>query len=77
MINKSETDFTDLYSTEIFADMQLCDTTDKSRLGSTMVVAKYGVRNNFGHVLFKQITLQQGDIDMNSSTGTYPYQVDF
>ena len=77
VINKSETDFIKLHSTDILADLQICDDTDKSRLGNTMVMAKYGICNNFGHVLFKQITLQQDDIEVNSSTGTYPYQLDF
>ena len=27
--------------------------------------------------MYKQIKLQEGDIEMNPSTGTYPYQVDF
>ena len=42
-----------------------------------MAAAKYGICNNFGQALFKQIILQEGDIEMNNSTGTYPYQVDF
>ena len=42
-----------------------------------MTDAKYGICNNFGQALFRQITLQEGDIEMNNSTGTYPYHVDF
>ena len=30
VINKSETDFIDLKSTEILADLQICDTTDNA-----------------------------------------------
>ena len=77
VINKSETDFIDLNSTEILADLQICNTTDTSPIATTMAAAKYGICNNFGQALFKQITLQEGDIEMNKSTGTYPYQVDF
>ena len=77
VINKSETDFIDLNSTEILADLQICDTTDNSVINTTMAAAEYGICNNFGQALFKQITLQEGDIEMNNSTGTYPYQVDF
>ena len=69
-------------STEILADLQICDTTDNSVISTTLTDAKYGICNNFGQALFKQITLQEGDIEMNNSTmnnstGTYPYQVDF
>ena len=39
--------------------------------------ADYGICTNFGHAMFKQITIQEGDVEMNPSTGTYPYQVDF
>ena len=77
VINKSETDFIDLNSTEILADLQICDTTDNAVITTTLSAAKYGICNNFGQALFKQITLQDGDIVMNNSTGTYPYQVDF
>ena len=77
VINKSDTDFIDLKSTEILADLQICDTTDTAVSNTTMAVAKYGICNKFGQALFKQITLQEGDIEMNNSTGTYPYQVDF
>ena len=76
-INKSETDFIDLNSTEILPDLQICDTIDNAPIAATMTAAKYGICNNFGQALFKQITLQEGDIEMNNSTGTYPYQVDF
>ena len=77
VINKSKTDFIDLNSTEILADLQICDTTDNSASNITLAAAKYGICNNFGQALFKQITLQEGDIEMNNSTRTYPYQVDF
>ena len=77
VINKSKTDFIDLTSTEILSDLQICDTTDKSAITTTMAAAKYGICNKFGQALFKQMTLQEGDIEMNNSTGTYPYQVDF
>ena len=77
VITKSETDFIDLNSTEILADLQICDTTDNAVINTTMAAAKYGICTTFGQALFKQITLQEGDIEMNNSTGTYPYQVDF
>ena len=64
-------------STEILADLQICDTTNNSALATKMTDAKYGMCNNFRQVLFKQITVQEGDIEMNNSMGTYPYQVDF
>ena len=67
VINKSETDFIDLNSTEILADPQICDTTDNSAIATTMTAAKCGICNKFGQTLFKQITLQEGDIEMNSS----------
>ena len=77
VINKSETDFIDLKSTEVLADLQICDTTDNAPIATTRAAAKYGICTTFGQALFKQITLQEGDIEMNNSTGTYPYQVDF
>ena len=78
VINKSEVDFIDLNSTEIIADLQIGDKSDNGKkLSSYLKDAKYGICNNFGHALFKQITLQEGDTEMNKSTGTYPYQVDF
>ena len=77
VINKSDTDFIDLNSTEILADLQICDTADTAVINTTMAVAMYGICTNFGQALFKQITLQERDIEMNNSTGTYPYQVDF
>ena len=36
VINKSETDFIDLISTEILADLQICDTTDNAALATTL-----------------------------------------
>ena len=77
VINKSEVDFIDLSSTEILMKLQIRNKANNAALNSTMKDAKYGICNNFGHAIFKQITLQEGDIDMNTSTGTYPYQVDF
>ena len=77
VINKSEVDFIDLNSTEIIADLQICNKANNAKLNSFLKDAKYGICNNFGHALFKQITLQEGDTEMNNSTGTYPYQVDF
>ena len=70
VINKSETDCIDLTSTEILADLQICDTTDNSAIATTLTAAKYGSCNTFGQALFKQITLQKGDVD--NSTGTIP-----
>ena len=77
VINQSDVDFIDLSSTEILLQLRVKKKSDNSNLASTMKAAKYGICNNFGHSIFKQITLQEGDIDMNLSTGTYPYQVDF
>ena len=77
VINKSEVDFIDHSSKEILMKLQIRNKTNNAPLNSTMIAAKYGICNNFGHSIFKQITLQEGDIDMNTSTGTYPYQVDF
>ena len=71
VINKSEVDFIDLNSTEIIADLQICDKTNNTKLNSYLKDAKYGICNNFGHAL------QEGDTEMNNSTGMYPYQVDF
>ena len=77
VINKSEVDFIDLNSREIIADLQICYKTNDVKLGRAMKDAGYGICNNYGHALFKQIILQEGDTEMNNSTGTYPYQVDF
>ena len=78
VINKSDVDFIDLHSTEIIADLQIGDTSDNGKkLSGNLKDAKYGICNNVGHALFKQITVQEGDTEMTNSTGTYPYQVDF
>ena len=77
VINKSVEDFIDLNSTEIHLSLQICNKADGTKLDSSLKDAKYGICNNFGHAMFKQITLQEGDVEMNNSTGTYPYQVDF
>ena len=74
VITKSETDFIDLNSTKILADLQICDTTNTLPIATTMTVAKYGIFDNFGQAPFKQITLQEGDIEMNKSIGTYPFR---
>ena len=57
--------------------LQKCDTMDNSAIATTLTAAKYGICNKYGQALFKQIDLQEGDIEMNNYTGTYPYQVDF
>lgn len=77
VVNTSMEDFIDLSSTEIHMSLQIVDKADGTKLGSFLKDAKYGICNNFGHAIFKQITLQEGDVEMNNSTGTYPYQVDF
>ena len=77
VINKSEVDFIDLNSTEIIMGLRIQNRDDNTNLGSDLKVAGYGICNNFGHAMFKQITIQEGDVEMNPSTGTYPYQVDF
>ena len=41
VMNKSETDFIDLNSTEILADLQICNTTDNSAIATTLTVAKW------------------------------------
>ena len=50
---------------------------DNTVLGEDMSAAYYGICNNFGHAMFRQITIQEGDVEMNPSMGTYPNQVDF
>ena len=77
VVNKSKVDYIDLSSTEIIMKLQICDKTNNTLINVTMKAARFGLCNNFGHSIFKQITLQEGDNDMNPSTGTYPYQVDF
>ena len=77
VINKSEVDFIDLNSTEIIMNLRIQNKETNANLATDLKVAKYGICNNFGHVMFKQITIQEGDVEMNPSTGTYPYQVDF
>ena len=77
VINKSEVDFIDLNSTEIIMNLRIQNKETNANLATDLKVAKYGICNNFGHAMFKQITIQEGDVEMNPSTGTYPYQVDF
>ena len=77
VINKSEVDFIDLNSTEILMKLRIQNTAGNAPLNADLHTAEYGICNNFGHALFRQITIQEGDVDMNPSTGTYPYQVDF
>ena len=77
VVNKSDVDFIDLGSTEVLVELRVKNKVNNVNLASTMHAEKWGICNGFGHALFKQITLQEGDIEMNSSTGTYPYQVDF
>ena len=77
VINKSEVDFIDLNSTEILMTLRIQNKANNTALGEDMSAAHYGICNNFGHAMFRQITIQEGDVEMNPSTGTYPYQVDF
>ena len=77
VINKSEVDFIDLNSTEIIMNLRIQNKETNANLATDLKAAKYGICNNFGHAMFKQITIQEGDVEMNPSTGTYPYQVDF
>ena len=77
VINKSEVDFIDLNSTEILMRLRIQNKADNVALAEDMSAAHYGICNNFGHAMFRQITIQEGDVEMNPSTGTYPYQVDF
>eukprot|EP00112_Aurelia_sp_Birch-Aquarium-sp1_P014123 Seg3025.2 transcript_id=Seg3025.2/GoldUCD/mRNA.D3Y31 product="putative protein F54H12.2" protein_id=Seg3025.2/GoldUCD/D3Y31 len=77
VVNRSEEDLQDVGQVECHASIQICNTADGTKLASTLAAAKYGICNNFGQAIFKQVTLQEGDTDMNNSTGTYPYQCDF
>ena len=77
VINKSEVDFIDLTSTEILMNLRIQNKADNADLDNDMKAAHYGIYNNFAHAMFRQITIQEGDIEMNPSTGIYPYQVDF
>ena len=77
VINKSEVDLIDLNSTEIIMNLRIQNKENNANLATDLKVARYGICNNFGHAMFKQITIQEGDVEMNPSTGTYPYQVDF
>ena len=76
-IDKSEVDFIDLNSTEILMNLRSQNKANNTALGENVSAAHYGICNKFGHAMFRQITTQEGDVEMNPSTGTYPYQVDF
>ena len=75
--NTSEDEFIDLNSTEVLMKLRVQNTINDSPIATTLATAKIGVCHNFGHSMFRQITIQEGDVNMNPSTGTYPYQVDF
>ena len=77
VINKSEVDFIDLNSTESIMNLRIQNKANNANLATDLKAAGYGICNNFGHAMFKQIMIQEGDVEMNLSTGTYPYQVDF
>ena len=77
VINKSEVDFIDLNSTEILMNLRIQNKAKNTALAGDMSAAHYGILNNFRHAMFRQITIQAGDVEMNPSTRTYPYQVDF
>ena len=77
VVNTSAVDLRDVSNVEIHAGLQIRNKADNAALATTMKVAQYGICNGFGQAIFKQVTLQEGDIDMNPSTGTYPYQCDF
>ena len=74
VINISEVDFIDLKSTEILMNLRI---QNNAVLGEDLKDAHYGICNNFGHAMFRHITIQEGDVEMNPSMGTFPYQVDF
>ena len=77
VINKSEVDCIDLNSTEILMNLRIQNKANNTPLAEDMSVAHYGICNNFRHAMFRQITIQEGDVEMNPSMGTYPYNVDF
>ena len=77
VINKSKVDFIDLNSTEILMNLRIQNKANNTALAEDLSAAHYGICNTFGHAMFRQITIQEGDVEMNPSTGTYPYQVDF
>ena len=77
IVNTSPADLRDVSQVEIHAGLQIRNKATGNALGTTMKAAQYGICNGFGQSIFKQVTLQEGDIDMNPSTGTYPYQCDF
>ena len=70
--NKSEVDFIDLKCTEILMKLRIHNMASNATLGEDMSAAHYGICKKFGHR--NQITFPEGDVEMNSSTGTYPYQ---
>ena len=72
VINKSEVDFIDLNSTEIIMNLRIQNKETNANLATDLKVAKYGICNTFGHAMFKQITIQEGDVEMNPSTGRIP-----
>ena len=74
-ISKSEVDFIDFISTEILMNLRIQNKADNTVLGEDMSVAKYGLCNNFGNVMCRQITIQEGDVEMNPSTGCTPIKL--
>ena len=64
-------------STEVLLKLRVQNTIDNSPIATTLTDANIGVFHNFGHSMFRQIKIQEGDVNINPSTGIYPYQVDF
>ena len=72
VINKSEVDFIDLNSTEILMNLRIQHKANNTALAEDLNDAHYGICNNFGHAMYRQITIQEGNVEMSPSTGTYP-----
>ena len=57
VINKSEVDFIDLNSTEILMNLRIQNKANNAALAEDMSAAHYGICNNFGLAMFRQITI--------------------
>ena len=70
VVNTSAVDLRDVSNVEIHAGLQIRNKADNAALATTMKAAQYGICNGFGQAIFKQVTLQEGDIDMNPLRGS-------
>ena len=66
--NTSEDDFIDLNSTEVLMKLRVQNTIDDSPIATTLTTAKIGVCHNFGHSMFRQITIQECEVQKEATS---------